>query len=415
MQRLGAAVAACFDSIVVGRDGRLTADAMQDAFVSGLQSHGTEVLLLGEVSTNVVAWNARDRGAGGAMLTASHNPPEDAGVKLFDEDGAEAGEDVERRVADSMDASAADWSRWTEATEVEGVEPYLDAALDHLRQDVDGELDLEVVVDAGCGVAAKTTVPLLERLGCTVTSVNAQSDGRFPSRPSKPSAETLGGFVDLVLRGDYDAGFAHDGDGDRLVVVDRDGLVSEDGVVAALARRQVTTGSGDLVVTTPNTSSRIDEAVDDVGGSVERVRLGGLPEAMRDRGPVFASEPWKPAFPAFGPWIDGSVGAAYVAALVAEDHDVFDGLRDVEVDKTSVPCPEDRKEDLMEELSTTLPMRFQGEVDTSYGVRVELDDSWFLVRPSGTEPLVRIYAEDGEGLLEEVADVVQSAVEDADS
>ncbi len=414
MQRIGAAVASCFDQVVVGRDGRLTADTMQDAFVSGLQSRGADVLLLGEVPTNVVAWNARDRGAAGAMLTASHNPPGDAGVKLFDVDGAEAGRDVERQVADSMDASVADWSRWTEATEVDGVEPYLDAAVEHLRQEIDGNLDVEVAVDAGCGVAAKTTVPLLERLGCDVTAVNAQSDGRFPSRPSKPSTEALGGFVDLVLRGDYDAGFAHDGDGDRLVVVDREGLVSEDGVVAALARRQVTSGSDDLVVTTPNTSARVDDAVQEVGGSVERVPLGGLPEAMRDRDPVFASEPWKPAFPGFGPWIDGSVGAAYIAALVTEDPDVFDELREIEVRKTSVPCPEDREQEVMGELSTALTERFQGEVDSSYGVRVDLDEGWFLVRPSGTEPLVRIYSEDSEGLLEEVADVVQGVVEDAD-
>lgn len=412
MQRLGAAVASCFDRVVVGRDGRLTAETMQDAFVSGLQSGGAEAMLLGEVPTNVVAWNARDRDAGGAMLTASHNPAGDAGVKLFDEDGAEAGEDVERRISESMDASSAVWSRWTEATEVDGVEPYLDAAVRYMEGVVDGPIDLEVAVDAGCGVAAGTTVPLLERLGCTVTAVDAQTDGRFPSRPSKPTSETLGGFVDLVLRGDYDAGFAHDGDGDRLVVVDREGLVSEDGVVAALSRSQV--GSGDLVVTTPNTSSRIDEAVEDSGGRVERVPLGGLPEALRSKDPVFASEPWKPAFPDFGPWIDGSVAAAHVAAILEEQPDVFQGLREIEIAKTSVPCPEDRKEEVMDELSTSLPERFPGVVDRSYGVRVNLEDAWVLVRPSGTEPLVRVYSEGGDGLLDEVADLVQRVVEDAD-
>lgn len=414
MQRIGAAVATCFDRVVVGRDGRLTASTMEDAFVSGVQSRGAEVLLLGEVPTNVVAWNARYHEAGGAMLTASHNPPEDAGVKLFDTDGGEAGEDVEERVSASMEAPTVDWSRWTEAEDVEGVRPYVDAAVEHLKPEMDGGIDLEVAVDAGCGVSACATVPLLERLGCDVTAVNAQSDGRFPSRPSKPAAGTLGGFVDLVLRGDHDAGFAHDGDGDRLVVVDREGLVSEDGVLAALARRLVNSTSSDLVTTTPNTSTRIDDAVEAVGGTVERVPLGGLPEAMRNREPAFASEPWKPAFPEFGPWIDGSVGAAYVAVMLAEDPGVFDGLRDIEIRKTSVPCPEDRKEEVMEELSTVLPERFGGDVDSSYGVRVQLEDIWFLVRPSGTEPLIRVYAEAGEDLLEDVADDVQTAVVGAD-
>lgn len=411
MQRIGAAFASCFDAVVVGRDGRLTAGAMEDAFVSGVESQGSEVYVLGEAPTNVVAWTSREHEAGGAMLTASHNPPEDAGVKLFEADGAEAGEEVEDRVEAAMDASAVEWSDWTEKKEADAAEGYVEAAAEYVAARFSPDVDVSVAVDCGCGVAADATVSVLERLGADVTSVNAQSDGRFPARPSKPTTETLTGFVDLVLRRGFDLGVAHDGDGDRVVVVDQQGVVSEDGVVAALARHLLETSAEDLVLTTPNTSSRVDEAVEAGGGHVERVPLGGLPTAVRERDAVFAAEPWKPMFPDFGPWIDGSVAAAAVAALVDETPGVFDGLRDIEIRKTSVYCPEDLKEDVSADLETKLPEVYAGDVDVSYGVRVDVDDGWFLVRPSGTEPLFRVYSEGRPKLLDEVEDVVEDVVD----
>lgn len=413
MQDIGLATASCFDDVVVGRDARLTMGAMEDAFVSGLESGGADVTVLGVVPTNVVAWQSRQRECGGAMLTASHNPPGDAGVKLFEEDGGEVCVDVEEAIEEAMYGETATWGSWTgKKEEQEVVEAYLDEAKDYLESTFDGESDLDIALDAGCGVAADVTVPLLESLGCSVTAVNAQRDGRFPARPSKPTADTLHGFVQLVLREDYDLGFAHDGDGDRLVVVDGEGLVSEDGVLAAVARHRLRNVDEDLVVTTPNTSSRIDDEVEDAGGHVERVALGGLPEKLREVDAAFAAEPWKPVFPDWGPWIDGSVAAAYVAGCVAEDPGFFDGLRDIVITKASVDCPDELKTGVMEELASRLPEKLPGEVDASYGVRVDLEDEWFLVRPSGTEPLVRVYAESEGTLLNEVAEEVEATVDE---
>jgi phosphomannomutase len=186
--------------------------------------------------------------------------------------------------------------------------------------------------------------------------------------------------------------------------------------------------SDPVVVTTPNASGRIDERVEAAGGRVARVRLGALHEGIareRERGGTdtsvaFAAEPWKHVHTRFGGWIDGVASAAVVAALVAEAGDVATLREPVEerpYRKASVDCPDDRKESAMERIAETLPDQFpDAGVDTHYGVRIDRPDgSWVLVRPSGTEPYVRVYAESEhvDELIERTVDAVTDAVASA--
>jgi phosphomannomutase len=392
------------DEVIVGRDGRYTGEGLVSAFVSGAESAGCNVTRLGVVPTHVVGWAARNRGAYGAAVTASHNPPGDNGVKLFREDGKEFNGGDEKEVGGLADeADSAPWDRWTEADETDVVDSYVEDAVSYVNED---GLDLRVAVDCANGVGARTTVPVLERIGCDVVTVNAQTDPAFPGRGSKPTAETLGGFVEFV-RGDFDLGLAHDGDADRLVVVDDGGVVSEDAVLAVLARRRVP----GAVLTTPNTSPRVDKAVEEAGGEVERVALGTVSEETRGRNVVFAAEPWKHVFPDFGGWVDGTVSAAKVAVAYSEDKNVFDGLRDADVTKRSVPCDDEKKDEATEIVEQTLREEYDGDVDTADGFRVDLgDERWFLVRASGTEPYVRVYAEGEEELVSSLVETVEDSV-----
>ncbi len=180
-----------------------------------------------------------------------------------------------------------------------------------------------------------------------------------------------------------------------------------------------------VVVTTPNASGRVDERVQDAGGRVERVRLGALHEgvaAVRADGAertavTFAAEPWKHIHPRLGGWIDGVASAAVLTRLVAAEG--LDTLRAPVTErpyrKLSVPCPDDRKAAAMAALTETLPGTFpEASVDTDHGVRLDLPDgSWTLVRPSGTEPYVRIYAEseDVDALVATVRECVEAATE----
>jgi phosphomannomutase len=427
---VGRAVGQDCTEFVVGRDGRETGPALAAAVTAGIESAGGDVLRVGQVPTPALAYASRGRR--GVMLTASHNPPADNGIKLFD-DGVEYDADAEATVAERVERhrSPTTWDEWGETRTADPLGEYRQAVVDYASDHGDAPTGLTVAVDCGNGMASLTTPQVLRALGADVRAVNANVDGHFPGRESKPTAESLREFRRFVADGPADLGIAHDGDADRVVVLDAGGdLVHEDTVVAVLADHFVRQSSSadPVVVTTPNASGRIDDRVAAAGGRVERVRLGALHEgiaaarAAGDEGTsvAFAAEPWKHVHPAFGGWIDGIASAAVFVRLVATDGlaALCDPVDERPYRKESVPCPDDEKVDAMGWLETTLPERFpEASVDTDHGVRLDFPDgSWTLVRPSGTEPYVRVYAEsdDVDALVETVTATVADAVEGAD-
>ena len=435
--------------VVVARDGRVTGPALAAAMESGLASGGVQVLRAGQLPTPGLAHASRGRY--GVMLTASHNPPADNGIKLFC-DGSEFDSDAERaveeRVADEEPTAA--WDAWSATERVDALDAYLDDVVAY-AEGFGAHLDgLRIAVDCGNGMAATATPTVLRRLGAEVVTLNGNVDGHFPGRGSKPTPETLRDLRAFVADANeglerpgrpgardadgnerdaegYAFGIGHDGDADRIVIVDADGeVVHEDTVLAMLAELYTRESDVDdpVVVTTPNASGRIDERVEEAGGRVERVRLGALHEgiaavrggASDGTAVVFAAEPWKHIHVGLGEWIDGVASAAVIARLVAADG--LDALREPITErpyrKVSVDCPDGAKADVMDTLEATLPDAYpDAAVDTDHGVRLEFPDaSWTLVRPSGTEPYVRVYAEseDVDELVESVAAVVEAAV-----
>jgi phosphomannomutase len=433
---VGQAVGVEGESFVVGRDGRETGAALAAAVEAGLESAGADVARVGQVPTPALAFASRGRR--GVMVTASHNPPADNGIKLF-VDGVEYDRAGEERVEDRVEAGPelASWDDWGDSDDVDLLPEYQDAVAAFVRSSVvDGDrdplADLTVAVDCGTGMASVATPQVLRALGADVRALNANVDGHFPARPSKPKAATLGDLSRFVQEGDVDLAVAHDGDADRIVVLTPDGdVVHEDTVLAMLAEHYVAASdvADPVVVTTPNASARIDERVTAAGGRTERVRLGALHEGIArereaggaDTEVAFAAEPWKHVHTAFGGWIDGVASAGVLAALVAREGGLAtlrEPITERPYRKVSVECDDDAKPAAMTTLESTLPEAFPvGDVDRDYGVRVDLPDgSWVLVRPSGTEPYVRIYAESDavDDLVATARDVVESAIANAD-
>ncbi len=458
---VGRAVGAQADELVLGRDGRVTGPALVAALEAGAASVGAEVTRLGRLPTPALAFASRDRH--GIMVTASHNPPTDNGLKLFT-NGEEFDREAELAVADAVETGIefAHWSDWTQPESASALAAYRREVLEYAEGIGSSPDALKIAVDCGNGVAADSTPAVLRELGADIVTLNANVDGRFPGRTSKPTAESLidlrrfiasvNGYpapgiddtTDRDVTDDLDSaastvasetdaidfGVGHDGDADRIVIVDRWGhIVHEDTVVAILAEHYVSqSGATDpVVVTTPNASGRIDARVREAGGRVERVRLGALHEGISrvneladtdaNTTVVFAAEPWKHIHPDLGRWIDGIASAAILTRVVASDSlaALRDPINERPYRKVSIQCPDRAKQPVMRELRQRLPERYpESEVETEHGVRLSFaDGSWALVRPSGTEEYLRLYAESDavDDLVADVQTHIESAID----
>ncbi|WP_158059695.1 phosphoglucosamine mutase [Halorussus halophilus] len=405
-----------YEKVVVGRDPRESGEMLSDAVSAGLRECGADVVRLGQAATPTVArsvgWQDADAGV---SVTASHNPAKDNGLKLWNPSGqafdTAQRETIAERVREE-DADLRPWDglggqrRWEEADE------YHATALDEA---VDIEDDLTVVVDVGNG-AGGVTAEALQRQGCTVTTLNAQPDGSFPARPSEPTEEACTRLWQTVAATDADLGIAHDGDADRMQAVTADGeFVSGDVLLALFARE--TASEGDLAAAPLNVSLAVDDALAEVGASLTRTKVGDVFVAERAAEPnvTFGGEE-------SGAWIwpeeilcpDGPLAACKLAELVTERGPLADLVGEIPtypIERTNVRT--DEKEAAMERIAAEVADHYE-DVTTDDGVRVETDDGWFLVRASGTQPLIRVTAEgrtelQAEELFEAASEIVEKA------
>lgn len=413
------------EEIIVGRDGRETGRAIADAVTAGLTSAGVSVVRIGQVPTPALAFATVERH--GVMVTASHNPPSDNGLKLF-ADGREYDQQQEQQIEESVSTGSTPvrWDKWGRVEHAEVRDRYRDAVAEFARDHGQSPSTLRVAVDCGNGMAGVATPQVLRMLGAKVVTLHGNIDGHFPGRGSKPTPTTLKDLRTFVRDGEFDVGIGHDGDADRIAIVAPTGeMVHEDTVVAILAEHYVSRSdcTDPVVVTTPNASARIDDRVRKSGGRIERVRLGALHEGIArvesdDGIVVFAAEPWKHIHPAFGGWIDGVLSAALLSRLIAGAGGLSSLRAPVEerpYRKENITCPDAAKERVMDRLIADLSDTFpESDLDTEYGVRMDFPDgSWVLIRPSGTEPYIRLYIESEtvNDLLASVKETVESAVE----
>jgi phosphoglucosamine mutase len=415
---VGRALGAETDRVVVGRDPRGSGELLADALTAGLRETGTEVLDLGLASTPTVAravgWEGCDAGV---SVTASHNPPADNGIKLWQPSGQAF--DGPRRERITERVREEDWT--LEPWDGLGTREPADATERHVEALVEA-VDLSepphVVVDVGNG-AGGVTVEALLRLGCRVETLNATPDGRFPGRPSEPTPENCESLAALVAASDAALGVAHDGDADRMRAVAADGtFLSGDVLLAVLAG--ATASDGDRVAVPVDTSLAVADYLVDRGIETTRTPVGDVhvAEAVA-AGAAFGGEP-------SGAWIwpgetlcpDGPLAAVRLVELATERPlaDRASAVPTYPIRRDSIEVPD--KGAVMERVRETVRGRYD-DVSTMDGVRVETDEGWFLVRASGTQPLVRVTAEAREApraadLLETARSVVSAARADVE-
>ncbi len=388
---------------IVARDTRVSGSMLEGALVSGLLSSGTDVLLAGMVPTPVLAYAAKALGADvGFMLTASHNPPQYNGIKVFNGNSLSYSDEeqdvVEKIVADGQFALA-DWRSLGKTVPVDAAQVYMDMALKAITL----KKQWKVVVDPGCGATFNVAPQLLKALGCEVTALNAQPDGYFPARKSEPTAESLQDLAKVVKTLGAEAGIAFDGDGDRVAFVDEKGVfVNFDRSLAAYGAFVLKRSSGGVVVTNVEASMCVETMAEKYGGKVVRARVGDVyvSEAIKREGAVFGGEPcgaWVHPHLHFCP--DGPLSAAlFLAALEEDGKSVSEFVGKVPeyiTMRENIACKNELKYKVVEEIGLALKADFPSYTDFSTvdGARLAFKNGWLLVRASGTEPLIRLTVE----------------------
>jgi alpha-D-glucose phosphate-specific phosphoglucomutase len=395
------------DPVAIGYDAREHSRGFAEELSRVMAANGHDVLL-GERDrpTPQLAWAIVERDlAGGLMVTASHNPPEYNGVKYFPADGAPPLPEVTDRI-EALLAPPAPLHPEQHGTihEVDFYDDHVRHALELVDADLEG---LSVVYDAMHGSGRDATGHLLEAAGADVEAMRCERDPTFGGTSPEPSAENLQGLVYAVRDRDADLGIANDGDADRVAVVTPErGYLDENLFFAALYDYLLESASGPAVRSV-STTFLIDRVAEAHGESVVEVPVGfkWVAAAMAEHDGLAGGEE-SGGFTIRGHIRekDGVLLALYAAAMAATESmdDRIDHLLsahgEIHQDKLSVDCPDDRKQAVIERLGESIPDAVAGEpvadVVTKDGFKLLLEGgSWVLVRPSGTEPKMRVYAE----------------------
>lgn len=404
--------------VAVGYDARETSRGFADELTDVLCMNGFDVLLSErDRPTPLIAHAIVDRDlAGGLVVTASHNPPEYNGVKFIPQDGAPAPSEVMDAVSDRLaEPDPLPESDHGATREVDFVSSYAEDTLEILEQTTgitDEVSNLTIAYDAMHGSGRRTTDTLLERIGASVERLRTERDPQFGGTGPEPAPQNLTELIEIVSdegskRGNIDLGIANDGDADRIAIITpQRGYLDENLFFAALYDFLLESTSG-AAIRTVSTSYLIDRIAEANSESVHEVPVGfkWVGEAMADHDALVGGEE-SGGFTIRGHIRekDGVLMALLAAGMHAKEpiDSRIDRLLEehgtVIQDKTSLACPDAQKArvllDLEEEIPETVAETPVEGVNTADGFKLLLaDGSWLLIRPSGTEPVLRVYAE----------------------
>ena len=387
---IGLAVGSGCESVVIGMDSRTSGPMIEAAVMSGIMSTGCDVHLAGLVTTPTLAEAARKKDCG-VMVTASHNPPEYAGIKLWNPDGmgfgAAQSEAIEKLIS-SKKFKLASWDN------IGKKRLFPDAVELHSKRILSsvGQSKLKVVVDCANGPASTITPMVLQRIGCRVVTINSNPDGHFPGRPPEPVDENLGDLKQAVVSMKADLGIAHDGDADRMVAIDDRGVfLGGDQLLALFAKKYARR----KIVITVDASMAIDDYVD---AKIVRTRVGDVfvSEAVKKSKAEFGGEP-------SGTWIfpdqtfcpDGVLAAVRLAELASKKKlsELRKKVPVYPIIREAIRYDPKFKAIIIKKVENEMKAIECEELLTLDGFRVQFEDGWALVRPSGTEPKIRYLAE----------------------
>ncbi len=388
--------------IAIATDTRTSGDMLKNAVTAGILSTGMSICDLGVLPSPALQYAVKHGGyKGGIIVTASHNPPEFNGIKVIDGEGMELARENEEEIESYYFEKSFKTAPWESiggtSSDGQWSSRYVDGMLSKLDLDSIRKREIGVVLDCANGASYLTSPLLLTALGCKLHTLNEEPDGTFPGHPSEPTPENLEALSRAVREEGADIGIAHDGDADRTIFYDEKGnFVLGDKSLSLMARHIVMKTKG-LVVTPVSSSRCVEDVVKQSGGEILYSKVGApiVARTMLEKDAVFGGEEnGGMIFPEHQYCRDGAMGAAKVLEMLAETGRALSELvAELPVyftTKTKLSCPDEKK---VEALAKMVESITSGNVDKTDGLKIYDEEEWVLIRPSGTEPIIRVYAE----------------------
>ncbi|MEM2117458.1 MAG: phosphoglucosamine mutase [Candidatus Bathyarchaeia archaeon] len=404
--KIGCAIGTFFKrgTLIVGYDARTSSPMLAKAVISGLNATGCNVRFAGMAPTPALQYAVKtERTDGAVIITASHNPPEYNGIKVVWNDGIELSREQEieiEKIFFQDKIRYAEWSNLGETHELPGIiDKYIEAIKTHVDVARIAKKHYHIVVDAANSVGNLAAPKLLRDLGCKITTLNGNIDGTFPGRLPEPRLENLNDLALTVKAVGADLGVAYDGDADRSVFVDEQGEIYwGDKTFALIEKYFLQENPGEKIVTPVSSSTLIKDVADAYGGELVWTKVGSVTVAqtMKKLKAKLGGEENGGVF--YGPHQsvrDGAMTTALILEIMAKTSEklskLLGDLPKYFIEKGKVECSETLKEAVLKKLTAQVKGL---RISTIDGVKIWFEDkSSILVRPSGTEPIYRLYAE----------------------
>jgi phosphoglucosamine mutase len=387
-------------TVCIATDTRISRDVIKEAVTAGLLSCSINVVDLGILPTPALALLTRESGfAAGIMVTASHNPPEFNGIKLFNGNSLGYSQAQEAEIE----------KLFFEKQFRQGKRGTLEQAQDMKQRYlffIKGKLSLpgfnhqlKVVVDPGNGAASKFASDIFVQMGLNVIPVNDEPDGLFPGRNPEPKEDTLQGTVNFLRQHNADLAICFDGDADRVVFCDKEGFLGFNEPIAFISRLAVKRTGRKKIATTIETGTLLDLAVKDLGVEVTRGRVGDVAVAhlaQELNAALGVEQVGVYIIPEAGYYPDSIFASLILLSQLSDAGEIrqfFQGIPRLFFEKAKIPCSNELKELVITQVKEKVHLFAPTEINTLDGLRLEFPDSWMLIRASGTEPIIRVISE----------------------
>jgi len=413
--------------VSIGCDARVSSPELQEAVATGISRTGFDVDVIGMLPipvANYFTWKASlgsDPYLGGVYITASHNPAEYNGIRFRHPDGTgytEGNIEIKRIFFEEELTESSSFGSITKIS----TESVLDDYVNFVSKKVGSIKGTKIALDPGNGVGCVIVEKLFQKLGAETFSINNEPDGTFPNRPSEPAPKNLGDLISVMEKGNYDFGVAFDGDADRCVFIDnKSRSVSAEKIGIIVSKSLITPESNKVLAGVP-CSMILEQEIPKIGGELIWIRVGDVfvCEELKKHNAAIAMEisahffaPGLTEFIFDDPLIFSLTLAEHIAKSDLTLADMSDAIPSYPYEELKFTCLDSIKfkvNDNLEQTFTSMGYK----VETIDGVKIWLDGGWVLLRPSNTQPVIRMFVEATDTKrLEEIKKEFQGYFEEA--